>query len=303
MWPCRIVTPRNPPPLGLGSRQQFPTICLAAFMSRGNYRRRPKRNTGRRYDSTQNLRQPIATWGTCFFGSISWSRRRKSSSWPSSSIPRGSFCSGLLAKWLGLHPQCFPISVVYTTILQADAFQQLGENTVERLLVRPRLQPILHVSDVALKLHELYDFSPIGRWNYADDCRRLFHLLVRPESPADVIFFERLHKLRDPLVGVLSGLAHPDRHIKVFAKIDVFPQHTLIRRRPIFVKRVRDIGIERLTENRKVAVPLRTAEKEDVVSIDFADLRRHLLVERFEERIQRFELGIVWNRLVQQVIA
>src|SRR5205814_339865 len=75
-----------------------------------------------------------------------------------------------------------------------------------------------------------------------------------------------------------------------------------IWRRPVFVERIYDVGIERLAEDRKVPVPLRAAEKENMVGINLSYLARQLLVERLKRRIQRCQLGKMRDRLIQQVI-
>jgi len=113
--------------------------------------------------------------------------------------------------------------------LHADTLQQLAKSTGDRLLFRPRLQPFLRVPGAARQLCELHDLFPIRRWDNADDRRRFSHLLIRPKSPSDIVFLQRFHELRDPLIGIFPGLAHPDRYVMLFAKINVLPQHALIR--------------------------------------------------------------------------
>src|SRR5215469_9741987 len=107
---------------------------------------------------------------------------------------------------------------------------------------------------------ELDDLSPVSRWDNADDGGRFFHLLIRPESPPDIIVFQGLHELRDPVVGVLPGFTHPDRHIILFPKVDVLSYHAFIWSRPVFVEGVGDVRVKGLAEDREVAVPLRTPE-------------------------------------------
>ena len=68
------------------------------------------------------------------------------------------------------------------------------------------------------------------------------------------------------------------------------------------MERVYNVRVERFAKHRKVTVPLRAAEKENVVSIDFSNVARQLLVDRFKQRIQRRQPGKMRDRLIQQVI-
>jgi len=68
------------------------------------------------------------------------------------------------------------------------------------------------------------------------------------------------------------------------------------------VERVGGVRIERFAEDRKVRVPLRAAKKQNMMRIHFSDLARHLLVDRFKQRIQRCQLRKMRDRLIQQVI-
>src|SRR5215831_19017288 len=110
----------------------------------------------------------------------------------------------------------------------------------------------------ARKLGKFDDLSPVSWRDNADDRRRFFHLLIRPESPPDIIAFQGLHELGDPLIGILPGLPHPDRHIILFPKVDVLPYHAFIWSRPIFVEGVGDVRVKGFTKDREVAVPLGT---------------------------------------------
>jgi len=56
----------------------------------------------------------------------------------------------------------------------------------------------------------------------ADD----FSIFLYGQKAHPILFFSSaFRELRDPLFGILSRLAHPDRHIITFAKINVLPQH------------------------------------------------------------------------------
>ena len=109
--------------------------------------------------------------------------------------------------------------------------------------------------------------------------------------------------MRDPLIGIFPGLAHPDRHVIAFAEINVLPYYALIRRRPIFVESVCGVRIERLAEDGEVSVPLRATKKENVVGINLSYFPRQLLVERFKRKIQRRQPGEMRNRLIEQVVS
>src|SRR5258708_37482911 len=113
------------------------------------------------------------------------------------------------------------MSLIPAALLQADILQQSRESPGERLLFRPRLQPFFRLPSASRQLCELHDLSPISRRDNADDRRRLFHLLVRPESPSDVVPFKRFRELGDPLIRILPGLTHPDGHVITFATINV----------------------------------------------------------------------------------
>src|SRR5260370_2298029 len=60
--------------------------------------------------------------------------------------------------------------------------------------------------------------------------------------------------------------------------------------------------MEGLPEHRKVPIPLRPAEKENMVSVNLSYLARHLLVDRFKQGIQRCQLRKLRDWLIQQVI-
>ncbi len=108
--------------------------------------------------------------------------------------------------------------------------------------------------------------------------------------------------MRDPIIGILAGLSHPDGHIILFAKVEVLSQYGFVRGRPIFVKGVGNVGIERFAKDGKIGVPLRATKKENVVSVYLSYLGRQLLVERFQKIIQRPKPGKMGDRLIQEVI-
>src|SRR5260370_31106139 len=68
------------------------------------------------------------------------------------------------------------------------------------------------------------------------------------------------------------------------------------------MERVGSVRIERFAEHRKIPIPLRSAEKKNMVAIDLSYLDSQLLVERFKRGIQRCQLGKMRDRLIQQVI-
>src|SRR6516165_6875144 len=115
------------------------------------------------------------------------------------------------------HPQRLQIPCIHATFFHADVLHKLSESAGDRLLFRPRLQPVFHVARAPREFCELHDFVPVRGRENAHHRRGLAHLLIRPESPADVVLFQRLCELCDPLVGIFAGLSHPDRHVVTFA--------------------------------------------------------------------------------------
>ena len=94
--------------------------------------------------------------------------------------------------------------------------------------------------------------------------------------------FEQLPKRFDPLIGVLSGLTHPDRHIVSIAKRKIFLDGVLIHRHPVLMKSVGELSIKGRPKNFEIGVLLRAAQKDDVISIHLSYSRNDLSVERFQ---------------------
>jgi hypothetical protein len=166
-----------------------------------------------------------------------------------------------------------------------NVVEQLGKRSVDVLLRRALGDAFFSVAHGAGKFGVSDDFVPIRRPREGHDRPRAVHFLVRPEGPVDVILIEQLTILRDPLVGVLARFAHPDWHAMDFAKIHVLLDFPLLGRHPVLVKGVHHVRIERRAEDRKIRVPLRSAENHDVVFVHLAKDCDNSLVERLEPRV------------------
>ena len=68
------------------------------------------------------------------------------------------------------------------------------------------------------------------------------------------------------------------------------------------VKLVHHVAVEGWTEDAEVCVPLRSSENQHVVLVHLADRCRDPLVQRLELAVVLLQLGIVRDRLVQQVV-
>src|SRR5262249_24373615 len=118
-----------------------------------------------------------------------------------------------------------------------------------------------------------------------------------------MLFFSRVFTNWAIHSSVFAGFAHPDGDVVTFAKVEVGPDDALVGSGPVFVEGVGDVRVEGLAEDREVAVPLRTAEKENVVRVFLSYLGGYSFVERLKQRIQRCELGKSRDRFIDQIVA
>ena len=110
----------------------------------------------------------------------------------------------------------------------------------------------------------------------------------------------------NPLVGILSRLAHIHRQVHAVAEMHEVGKVQRYGIAPISMAGVHHLVVElRILEDREVAVPLRTAQHHDVVLIDFADSLGDAHIKWFESSIEFIEFLclIGSNRLIQQVVA
>ena len=89
----------------------------------------------------------------------------------------------------------------------------------------------------------------------------------------------------DPFVGVLAGFAQPYRDVVFVPKGKILLDCLLIYRRSILVKGIDELPIKGRSKNFEVAVPLRAAEKDDVIAVHLPYSGYYLAVERLQLRV------------------
>src|SRR5437016_5191066 len=111
--------------------------------------------------------------------------------------------------------------------------------------------------------------------------------------------FQQSPKRIDPLVGVLAGFAHPYWDIVFVTKGKVLLDRILVHRHPVFVKSIDELAIEGRPKNFEVGIPLRATQKDDVIPVYLSYSRNDLAVERFELWVQRSNIEIRCDWLVE----
>src|ERR1039457_2917798 len=87
------------------------------------------------------------------------------------------------------------------------------------------------------------------------------------------------------------------------AIIDVRLQCRLVHAGPVFMQLIDGIAIPWRSEDGEVAIPFGSAEDQDVMTINGAYGGCDALVKRFERRVKSLIARIVWDGLVEQIVA
>ena len=122
---------------------------------------------------------------------------------------------------------------------------------------------------------------------------------------ADVVFDHQSGPGSYPLIAVLAGFTHVDGKIDRIAKMNKILNVGLKGVAPVPVTCVHHLAIEfRIPENFKIAVPLCSSQKHDVVVIDRTNGGYCLFVERLQGSIQFGHIisKIGSYRLIQEIV-
>ncbi len=185
------------------------------------------------------------------------------------------------------------VPLVLFAFTELNIVQDTRQCPINDGLLRPYFQARGLLGGSSRLLGKLDNGVPTLRGREANNRGSCLHLFVWPERPANVILFEDLDKLRDPLIGVFARLSQPDRHVVLNTEVDVSLHGRLLSGSVIAVKSVYSVLVKRRPEDGKISVPLSTAEDENVVVVDLTNGRGQTLVERLKRSVEALQPGIV----------
>ena len=201
------------------------------------------------------------------------------------------------------HPHRLDVVCLGLTAVEAAVLGKLVEQLTEAGLIRAGFTPLL--ISVARGLGILdHDAVPSLRALNGHHAR-VVYLLIGPEGVADVVTLEHLHKIALPLHRVMAELSHVHRAADGVAEVDVVGDGLLGGRTSIAMTGVHQlVVVARIVEHPEEAVPMGTAEQDDVVLVHLADGLHTALVERLQELVERVAVGeVMGDGLVHQFVA
>lgn len=130
------------------------------------------------------------------------------------------------------------------------------------------------------------------------------HLLVWPIGVADVVLAHGAAEVGLPLHGVVTKFTHIHRAIGLVAEVDIRLDGLLGGRATVAMAGVHELRVELpVGEALEGAIPLRTAEQDDVVGIDLADHGSDALIKRLDQLVELLlVLKVVGERLVDELV-
>jgi hypothetical protein len=191
------------------------------------------------------------------------------------------------------------IALVLSAFTELNVVQDPCQCPVNDRSLRPYFQTRGLLGGRSRLLGKPDDGVPAHRRREANDRGGRLHLFVRPEGPANVILFEDLDKLRNPLIGVFTRLSEPDGHVVLITEVDISRHGRLLGWSVIAVKSVYSVLVERRSEDGKISVLLGAAEDKNVAVVDLTNGRGQTLVERLKRGVEASQPGIVGDSLVK----